>query len=270
MNNTFDINRFFKLIRRHWLSNGKEYVLMVAVLLAILLYFYGNFAYKVFYNPDNIDLEVIYREFRGKRVTVFIILGALYMTYIASSSFKMYGMPSSVIQEIMLPASQLEKFLSAWLFSFVLAFVFYLALFFLIDLSFMSYIRTHFTSEHIVYWGDQKIVVDNLAYFSTVIMDESVGLQYWYTIAVVLNAFFLLGGIFFSRLQFIKSIISCAIYLAVFVLLFYFIQRFMFDGKVWLGHTAVENPVLISSILGWLLSISLWIITFVRLKEKEA
>src|SRR5690606_5540069 len=141
MNNTFDINRFFKLIRRHWLSNGKEYVLMVAALLAILLYFYGNFAYKVFYNPDNIDLEVIYREFRGKRVTVFIILGALYMTYIASSSFKMYGVPSSVIQEIMLPASQLEKFLSAWLFSFVLAFVFYLALFFLIDLSFMSYIR---------------------------------------------------------------------------------------------------------------------------------
>lgn len=271
MNNTFDFNRFKLLIGRQWQSYKKEYFLIVGVLLAIMLYFYLDFAYKIFYNPDNLDLEVIYRKFRGTRVSLFMILGVLYLTYIASSAYRLYGKSSSVIPEILLPASQLEKFLSSWLFSFVFAFAVYIILFFLIDLSCMSYIRGHFTSAHTYYWGDQKIVEDNLAYFSTIITNENIGLKYWYSIAIVLNAFFMLGGIFFSKLQFIKSIVSFALYIAVFVLLFYLVQRFMFEGQLLLeGNKSVEKPVLITSILGLSLSVLLWIITFVRLKEKEA
>lgn len=271
MNNIFDINRFFKLVRRQWLSNSKEYLLIVGVLLAILLYFYGDFAYEVFYNPNNLDLETIYRGFRGTRVSLFMILGVLYLTYIASSSYKRYGKSSSMIPEILLPASQFEKFLNSWLFSFLFAFALYITLFFVLDVSFMSYIRGHFTSTHTYYWGDQKIVEDNISYFSALITSENMGLKYWYTIAIVLNAFFMLGGIFFSKLQFIKSIVSFALYFAVFVLLFYLVQRFLFDGQLFLeGNKSVENPIVISSILGWSLSIFLWIITFVRLKEKEA
>lgn len=271
MNNTFDISRFYKLVRRQWLSNGKEYLLIVGVLLAVFLYFYGDFAYEAFYNPDNLDVEIIFRKFRGTRLALFIILGVLYLTYIASSSYSRYGKSSSVIPEILLPASQLEKFLNSWLFSFVFAFAVYIILFLLVDISFMSYIRGHFTSAYTYYWGDQKIVEDNLAYFSNIITNEHVGMKYWYTIAVVLNAFFMLGGIFFSKLQFIKSIVSFALYILVFALLIFLIQRFMFDGQILLeGNHSVDHPVLISSILGWSLSIFLWVITFVRLKEKEA
>jgi hypothetical protein len=273
MNNTFDINRFFKLVKRQWLSNSKEYLLIIGVLIAVLCYFYGNFIYDIYYNPDyQLIKDDIFRNFRNTRIPLFIILGILYVTYIASSSYNRYGKSSSVIPEILLPASQLEKFLTSWLYSFVLAFIVYIGLFLLIDLSVMSFIRSNFTSTNTYFIGDQKIVEDNLLYFKDIITREDIGLKYWYTIPIVFNAFFMLGAIYFSKLPFIKSIVAFAAYVVVFVLLFYTVDRMFFQGSISLdrGNTKLEDAILITSLLGFTLSIFLWIITFIRLKEKEA
>ena len=87
MSNTFNLSRFLLLIRRQWISNQKEYLLIIGVVLSILLFYYGMQTYFIMelfdsYSPhaDYIDLS--------NRLGLFCILGILYITLISSSYFK--------------------------------------------------------------------------------------------------------------------------------------------------------------------------------------
>jgi hypothetical protein len=267
MNNTFDFNRFKLLIGRQWQSYRKEYFLIVGVLLAIMLYFYGNATYKIFEEGS----AVVYDNDFKFRIPLFIILGLLYISLTASSFFKNYGKSNAAISEILVPASKLEKFLAAIFYTAGLGFITYLLLFHIVDFAFMKYVRS-FTSSTISYMENGKeIVRDNLAYLHKVIYLDPV--KYFVFLPFTINALFLLGSIYFKKKHFIKTIVSIAAYAGLCFLLIYGIYRLFFVGHIQLENNYEDHSDLVAflfSTLGWTITIILWTITYVRLKEKEA
>jgi len=268
MNNTFDFNRFKLLIGRQWQSYKKEYFLIVGVLLAIILYFYGNELYKVF---EEGDIVMYNNDFRF-RIPLFIILGLLYISLTASSYFKNYGKSNAAIAEILVPASKLEKFLAGIFYTTGLGFVTYLLLFHIIDFGFMNYVRSFTTSTTSYMENGKEIVRDNLNFLHKVIYIDPV--KYFVFLPFTINALFLLGSIYFKNKQFIKTIVSVAIYAGLCFFLIYSIYRLFFLGHMQLDKNNIDdNKDLIKFLfaaLGWTITIILWTITYVRLKEKEA
>jgi len=268
MNNTFDFNRFKLLVGRQWQSYKKEYFLIVGVLLAIILYFYGNELYKIFKEGN---IATYNNDFRF-RIPLFIILGFLYISLTASSYFKNYGKSNSAISEILVPASKLEKFLASIFYTTGLGFITYLLLFHIVDFGFMNYVRSFTSSTTTSYINGQEVVRDNLHYLHKLIYIYPV--QYFVFIPFTINTIFLLGSIYFKNKHFIKTIVSVAVYAGLCFLIIYSIYRVFFLGQM---HLEDNDPsdhkdliAFLMSALGWTITIILWTIAYVRLKEKEA
>jgi hypothetical protein len=268
MNNTFDFNRFKLLIGRQWRSYGKEYILIASALLSIMLYFYVSETYEIFYEEN----AVVNNNDFGFRIPLFIILGLLYISLTASSYFKNYGKSNAAIAEILVPASKLEKFLAGIFYTAGLGFVTYLLLFHIVDFGFMNYVRSFITSTTTYVENGQEIVSDNLPYLHKIIYIDPV--KYFVFLPFTINALFLLGSIYFKNKHFIKTIVSVAIYAGLCFFLIYSIYRLFFLGQMQLEHDNNidhnELMLFLISALGWIITIILWTITYVRLKEKEA
>ncbi|MBD1430228.1 hypothetical protein [Sphingobacterium litopenaei] len=268
MNNTFDFNRFKLLVGRQWQSYKKEYFLIVGVLLAIILYFYGNEFYKVFKVGD---MDIYNNDFRF-RIPLFIIFGLLYISLTASSYFKNYGKSNAAIAEILVPASKFEKFLAGIFYTTGLGFVTYLLLFHIVDFGFMNYVRSFTTSTTTYVENGKEIVRDNLPYLHKIIYIDPV--KYFVFLPFTINALFLLGSIYFKNKHFIKTIVSVAVYAGLCFFLIYSIYRLFFLGHMQLEENDyIDNKKLmlfLFAVLGWTITIILWAITYVRLKEKEA
>ncbi|RZL57709.1 MAG: hypothetical protein EOO93_17695, partial [Pedobacter sp.] len=91
MNNTFNINRFGLLLKRQWLDFGKIYLISLVVVIGVIIGFYAfsaplpsktnNFDYD-----SNLDMRF--------RYPLFLILGFLFISIVASSYFSLLGQKS--------------------------------------------------------------------------------------------------------------------------------------------------------------------------------
>ncbi|RZL44582.1 MAG: hypothetical protein EOO93_27790, partial [Pedobacter sp.] len=140
MNNTFNINRFGLLLKRQWLDFGKVYLISLLVVVGALVGFYfyyipSPFKENNFDYDGNLDMRF--------RYPIYLILGFLFISIVASSYFSLLGQKSRAILELMTPASTFEKFLSGVFYTTLVSFASYIILFYLIDLSFVKYLNMH-------------------------------------------------------------------------------------------------------------------------------
>ncbi|MFD2285512.1 hypothetical protein GJU39_15715 [Pedobacter petrophilus] len=267
MSNIFNLNRFGLLLKRQWLDFGKVYLLTLVILVAVIFSFYcyfipspigDNFDYD-----GNLDMRF--------RYGLFIFLGFLFISITSSSYFSILGQKPRAIQELMLPASTFEKFAGALFYTAFLAVISYLLIFYIIDLGFVKYVNSHLSEFKME--SAKHSHLNGVESISKQVTSDKNYLTYlssYFPIPFLVISIFLLGSVYFNRFHYIKTAISVAIFSAI---TFYMIYKasILFIGDKVMRNVMVQKD----EILLWIflvsaaITLSLWLITYIRLKEKE-
>lgn len=273
MNNTFSIQRFGLLLKRQWLEFGKIYLISLAIVLGIFLTFYSFYYQSITnfqYSGGSYERGLFFR------IPLFIVMGILFTTIIASTYFAHLGQKSKAIIDLMTPASTFEKFISAIFFTTVLGIMGFLLLFYLTDLAFMTKLRSWYESSgNNMYLDGKKVELAQLfPYFFD--RDTKNELDFLYVFPFLLTSIFLLGSIYFEKFHYIKTTICLMIFCGVWTAIIYKSGRFLFEGRIPIHmenakHVFNQRSImeLLTTLLFVILTLIFWAITYVRLKEKE-
>lgn len=269
METTFNFNRFMLLVRRQWISLGKIYLMAWVVLAGLLLFSFMFFARSA-EHASNVESIVAILEFRS---TLFVFLGLFYMTIISSSYFSQLGQKAGASFELLLPASRLEKFITALFYTVILSTVSYLLIFWIVDLGFVTYLKKMLISVIMTLEVESGPVIERqlLVYFYEVPFPKEA--YNFIFLPYLLGSIFLLGSIYFRNFQYIKTAISLFAYVILFAFCMYKASRWFMEGTIslegdgfWQSKPTVFTVVCVSGIV---LTALFWIVAYLRLKEKE-
>ena len=276
MNNTFNIQRLGLLLKRQWLEFGKIYLITLAVALGVIITFYWFSLYP--YLIEKVKEPYNYRL--NFREPLFVIFGFLFITVIASSYFVHLGQKPKAIIDLMIPASTFEKFLASIFFTAILSTVSFLVIFYLTDLAFISKLRSVYhgvATESFNPETGEKLTGEmfNLSYFFTRNYPENFT-SIFLVAPFFITSIFLLGSIYFNKFHYIKTSICVMIFSGIWTWIIVKAGQGLFEGKILIQHGGVmdvDNPKLWAEIGAFALMLLLtgifWVITYVRLKEKE-
>lgn len=269
MNNTFNFNRFGLLVKRQWMDFGKIYLGTLIVLAGIIFAFYWYFIPSaangdILDNDGNLDLRF--------RYGFFLMLGFLFISITSSTYFSNLGQKSRAIHELMIPASTFEKFMVGIFYTVVVTMLGYLLVFYLVDLGFVKYLNSNLdTFKSATPLKTPLKTVDGL--FNEVIDDQNY-LKYcsaFFGFPFLITSIFLLGSIYFNRFHYIKTAISVVVFASASGYLIYKTGDLLTRNM-----TRVNLHIKELDVLTWIFLVSttitlvLWFITYIRLKEKEA
>ncbi|MBJ6142544.1 hypothetical protein [Hymenobacter sp. BT559] len=172
MNQSFNLARFGRLLRKHTAEHVMSYALGAGVLLGGMLAVMGFLTYMGG-GLSHDQQEILF--------TLFLLAAG---TFFATTVLAEYGTGSRAALALMLPASQLEKYLVAWVFSLPVFLAIFVADFYLVD-----WLMISLSSEP-----------DTVASVFHTEMLTSLG-----GVFLVVHGVALLGSISFRRQQFIKT-----------------------------------------------------------------
>jgi hypothetical protein len=254
MNNIFNAKRFGHLFIKHTAEHFKTYLMSLAVLVGVLV-LGASFLALI---PGAID--------RGMQSVMFVFVLLAAGTLFTSNIFADLGEPKRAIDTLMLPASHFEKFLVAWVYSFVIYCVVFTGLFYLILFGLLNF--KHIPNQH----------TDVFNIFS----EPAAPL---FLIFAFLHSISFYGAVFFNKLHFIKTAF-CFFVILAFVIFFntVFIQALIgqqIRAAIPFGRIevlAINNYVgvgsddkSVSAVNYYIIVISclFWAATYFRLKEKQ-
>jgi hypothetical protein len=273
MNQFFSFHRFSLLVAKHWADNKKRYLLSILAFIGLLI---GWFVFTLLIDsrfPVGQGLQM---------VTYFFSLFTV-GTFYANQYFRELGSRAKAINFLLVPSSAFEKVLCSLLYTVVLFFVVFTAAFYLVDML-MVWIAQNLVSD-IPYPADQKGVL-NVFEAARLPFERNSTLNIL-VIFFSLQSIFLLGSVYFQKYSFIKTIISGFVIFFIVFLFFYFLYDMMPKGTYVDGHLTsyrVNNhgkgddylvmvPDWLGQILYYILMYAtapfLWLVTYVRLKEKQ-
>lgn len=207
----------------------------------------------------------------GFRVVIFLMIGFLFLTIEASAYFNSLGQKPKAIMELMTPASVTEKFLCAFLYTSILSILSYLLIFYVIDAIFVSYLNELWENKKAINYNTGKLTVIS---FSTVFDDLTADREFKFLFALpfFFTSIFLLGSVYFNRFHYIKTALSVTVF---FALVFFITLKF----STWLTENKSVKYIIGGNEKGFVLttffwttialSLIIWLIVYVRLKEKE-
>jgi hypothetical protein len=260
MNQTFDIHRFALLLRLDIAEKGKNYLLMGTLLMALMLVMmlplivYDGFS----------DLLLILHALALFMVVMFG--GSLFTSY----AYNQYGSSDTGIAAIMIPASQLEKFLVSLLIN----------LLFIVPVT-IFYVKFHYWS---VEYANSNFPASARKY-NPLPVDI---MSYFIYLDVIIQGATILGSIYFKKQAYIKTagifFILTVLFASINLVLVY--QYTSFPSKVvafpfgawqiyyykmnqyyYLNYSETVKNLIYAFPVFFL--VSTWFISYVRLKEKE-
>jgi len=255
MNNTFNLTRFGRLFVKHTVEHYKSYLMSLAVLICVMI-LGGSFLIYMIEAP--ID--------RGFQSAIFGMILLLAGTIFTSTIFAGYGDRKKAISLLTLPASHFEKYLVAWLYSFLIFAIVYSAGFYLIAL--LAINVKHFPGHP----------------------SEIINILHWpvcgmFVLYAFLHSVAFLGAIFFEKLHFIKTAFLFFISLTLLII----INKILLDsligqkmdtpvpfGNVRLRLSGQAAEISLTNLQdNWLiliisvLAVLFWAAAYYRLKEKQ-
>lgn len=294
MNQTFDMNRWWLLVGKHWSENRKKYVLSLVAMAGLLLvwYLFGIIGQRE--NMAHIDMQAS-TYFFG-----LYLVGCFY----ASTLFGELGSKTKGLNYLVVPASILEKLLCALFYGLVVFFVFYTVIYYVLDMAMVSTVNSieyrHWLKNHATGSTFVPDPVINIFSMPATRQDQPNVFVYLILGYLVLQAAFTLGSVYFARFSFIKTFISLLLICLVIAFLFdKVIFRMLPPGSFYNGVTSyhlytvkdnletggtmiysdaaadklVTLPRWIDDLLLFIAKFAfapiLWIATLFRLKEKE-
>ena len=281
MNNTFNLNRFGLLVKRQWLEFGKIYLISLLVITGVIIgfYFFGlpepdkhPTDPASIYNHD--DQGYVYLHFR---LPLFLVLGFMFISIIASGYFSLLGQKAKAIIELMTPASTLEKWLCGVFYTGILSVLSFLLIFYLTDMVFVNYLQKivghiSYTLPTEINAAPKTVMLGVKPFF--VEFFEHKEIQYLALVPLMITSIFLLGSAYFNRFHYIKTAVVVMLFCTV---LIYVISRV----AIWLTVNKVQdsagfgfryngNEILTYMLIGTVfITLFFWAVTFFRVKEKE-
>ena len=175
--------RRFGLVLRLDFAEGMKPLLWNALLMVLVYLFFFWFSYHVNYN-----IRSIYHD-----MGMVGCLGMyIYFLSCVNRIFRDVQKKQTLTTYLMLPATNLEKFLSRWIYTMVFAIVGGFLTFFVADAFQAAWL---FVMGRPVYWAS-GFFFDAFPYGTAKYWQTTVEL---YCMLVLIHAFFLLGGVFFKR-----------------------------------------------------------------------
>lgn len=258
MNQTFNIERFAKLFKKHAVENYKTYLMSAGVLTGILFLVMGINAYA---NNGYLPLG----SQTGYFISGLLLGGSIFTSLI----FADLGNKKEAIPALTLPASAFEKYLVSWIVSFLIFQIIFIGIFYFVTAIIMSI-------------GNSNPIRENL--FLNIFSKEQKA-YYAFIIYAILHAIIFFGAIYFEKLHFIKTAFTFFIGVFLLGLINRPILSSMFNQSV--NGTSLFSPVNISNgkdafqiqapdvksqtegIIVGLVVVILWISAYYKLKEKE-
>jgi len=178
MNEVFSFRRFGKLFVKHTAEHYRSYLMSIAVVAGVFV-LGGSF----------IGYMVLGLLTPAAQAVLFFSLLALAGTIFTSTIFSDLGEKKKSIPTLLLPASSLEKFLVAWMYSYVVFIVIFTIMYYF-ALAAVLYSQAVRGFDH-----------EMMDFFSHQMFLEFVFFSFLHSIAMF-------GAIFFGRLHFIKTAFS--------------------------------------------------------------
>jgi hypothetical protein len=255
MSNIFNARRFGMLFIKHSTEHYKTYLMASGVLIGVML-LGGGFIIYLIETPIDLNMQSV----------LFMPIYFLAGTIFTSTIFGDISDRKKAIASLTLPASHFEKFLVAWLFSYLIFSVVFMGSYYLILMLLLN----------LRHWPNQHIEVFSIFH------QPAASFLLLFTL---LQSIAFYGAIVFEKLHFIKT--GFCFFIAVGVLTLFntsFIEALI--GRVIrpatpfavIGFLDHDRYVVVASIaqtdglVGWLIlcvSILFWIAAYYRLKEKQ-
>ena len=255
--NTFNLKRFLMLFKKHTYEKGKEYILSILTITIILIVL---LIYTAYVNASGLKED--YQQ-------VFFIGGLLLTGMIFTSMiFSDLNDKRKATSYLTLPASQLEKYLVNWVFSYLIFQLVFISIFYIATCTVLSLGINEFGV------GNNIINIFN--------RENEIYIVFY--VYILIHALIFFGAIFFKKKHFIKIILS----LFVIGLAFTFVNkllltliidekvittppftslRFVNENKFYSIVIEQSNLFMISLIV--VIVFLIWLSAFYRLKEKE-
>ncbi|MEO3405452.1 hypothetical protein AAFN85_16195 [Mucilaginibacter sp. CAU 1740] len=262
MSDFFSLSRFGRLFVKHSKEYYTRYLMSAVVLIGVMVMGGGFLVYLI-----NTSLDSIFQ------ILIYVWLLMLGGTIFTSNIFAEYGSKNN-IPWLSLPASHFEKYLVAWLYSFVILFVVVTGSFYLVMLFFIN--AKHFPQQQPELFS---------------LLERPGALRYALLVIILalyafLHSIAFYGAIYFKKLHFIKTAFSFFIAVALLMLgnkLLYDLllgkdtiatmpltnTAFIENGRVTVINLN-DNKEMYAVILYSVIAVLFWIAAYHRLKEKQA
>lgn len=255
MKNVFSASRFVQLFSKHTLENYKKYLLSLAVLAGILVI---GFIYLIYLVGVGAGPEFQY----GLFCVFFLLSGTIFTSMIFSD----LGNKRKSISMLTLPASNFEKYLVAWVYSFLIFQLAFVGCFYIVDF-FMPMLKM----------GNKHELIN---VFSTENNYNQVFIAF-----AVMHAVFIFGAVFFEKMHFVKSSFVLFIFLGFIAAINTQMISLLIDARVlssgpfsglnikegeevyYMGALPAVRPILMYLLAA--ICLALWTGTYFKLKEKE-
>ncbi|NRF41246.1 hypothetical protein [Pedobacter foliorum] len=258
MNETFNLTRFLNLFKKHTAEQYKTYLISTGVLIGVLILILGFISYSTKGHMGAVVQAAMFVNFLFFSGTIF-----------TSLIFTDLGDRKKSISTLALPASHFEKYLVAWIYSYVIFQLVFLGCFYAIDYLIITISNAN---------AQEKMELINV--FSS---DRKVWVSF--LVFAILHSICFFGAVFFQKLHFIKTVFCFLVFITVLcllnpVLLHSIFQEEVNDGipfnmvgliinkeNIYIEPT--KTSYIIAATIAILISVILWISTYFRLKEKE-
>jgi len=281
MNNIFDFNRFWLLVKRQWLEFGKIYLISLLVITGTIIAFYLYNLPESYFNKT--ELTSIYEHDNegyiqfSFRTPLFLVLGFMFISIIASGYFSLLGQKPKAIIELMTPASTLEKWLCGIFYTSILSVFSFLLIFYLADMLFVSYLQkivgqVSYTLTSGPSPGSNAGYLKAQPFF--VRFFEGMGNKSLVLIPFMITSVFLLGSAYFTRFHYIKTAVVVMLFSGAVVYTMMRVARWLTIGKVQdsaiSGFRSHDGEVFTYILIGTtFITLFFWTVAFFRVKEKE-
>lgn len=271
MNQFFSFKRFSLLLAKHWADNKKRYLLSVIAFMGLLITWF------------TFTMLIESRSAMEKEMqtgTYFFSLFAMGSFY-ANQYFRDLGSRARGINFLLVPASAFEKILCGLLFTVILFFVVFTSAFYLVDVLMVTIADSFLTADI----PNKENGLVNIFEAASLPFDGESGINILLIFFAIQSAF-LLGSVYYAKYSFIKTIISGFVVFFIVFCFVYLLYDLMPRGEYTTGFLTsyrIDNPDkddYLVRIPGWLgqtvyylltygIAPFLWIVTYVRLKEKQ-
>ncbi|MBX0333407.1 hypothetical protein K3G39_09160 [Pontibacter sp. HSC-14F20] len=257
MNNHFNPSRFALLFRKHTVEHYKTYLMSLGVLLGAMFLIIGAASYMASRPMSATEQSVFF---------MFFMIGAGMV--FSSTVFAQLGDKKKAIAFLTLPASQFEKYLVGWLYSFPIYLLLFIPSFYLIVYLLLS------IDPRV---GPEPDMIN--------ILTSEPALHILLTFYALFNALMLVGSAYFNKNHFIKT--TFAGFLGI--LLLYNLNKQAVQAMLGRDFTAVNpfsaaffmeddkrfevgvyegNEMLMVTLLVVLALVS-WVVAYFKIKEKQ-
>lgn len=272
MNQFFSFSRFSLLVSKHWADNKKRYLLSLTGFVLLLIVW---FIFSILVDPHSPMQQEI------QILTFFFSLFGT-GTFYASQYFRDLGSRAKGINFLLVPASAFEKILCSILFTVVIFFSVFIAVFYLVD-ALMVTISSQFLMSHDP--TRQEGVVN--VFRAAILPFDGMTTVNVMLIFIAIQSIFLLGSVYFAKYSFIKTVIGgFVVFFVIFCLIYLLYEHLMPRGGYVDGFFTsyrvtvngnddhlVKVPDWIDDVIYFLLMYAiapfLWVVSYYRLKEKQ-